>query len=724
MKKWIIICLLFLPTLQVLAQETIVQQRVTIAFESVTLEEALNQLSVEAGTPISFNTRLNGMTDEVTAQFDNATVGEVLNSLLKDKNLDFKVLAGQITILKKNNPNEQGGSISGVVLDDGNQRPLAFVNVSLTGTSLGAITDDTGVFTIEHVPPGSYTLVVSSLGYGQIFVENIVVSDQQNYDAGTLYIQETAISLDDVVISAGSYSIMEKASTASSLVMTEENIKNMAFAEDITRAVSRLPGISASDYTSKFAIRGGEADEVLISVDGMELYEPFHQRDYSGGLFNIVDIETIGGVDLMTGGFSAEYGNRLSGAFNMRTKSIKDNESHTKLSLSVLNAQIYSDGKAFDNKLEYIVSARRSMLDQSLKVIGNDEWFPKFYDGMFKISYPLSEKHRLSAYFLHSGDKAFINNSPDGDSFDQFDTQYNSTYGWLTLNSTYNEKLFSRTIAYTGNINHHRSGGYDKYEPSDKGSVRLDDTRDYSFVGIKQDWSWKQSSKIHFKFGVEAKALWADYHYMNSIHELRVNSEEEIYMFDQDLDIAIKPTGSQVGSYLTTRFRILPKLLAETGLRFDYTSYTNDQNLAPRASLYYAVSNRTTLRAGWGYYYQSQFINNLDVNNGNTQFNAAKLAKHYVVGLEHKFDKSIDLRVEAYYKDYSNISPLWQNLRDHLENYPEARNDNALVEFNGITSKGVELFLKYDAGKKYPGGSVMPLPRPPTISRTFNTTGC
>ena len=68
------------------------------------------------------------------------------------------------------------------------------------------------------------------------------------------------------------------------------------------------------------------------------------------------------------------------------------------------------------------------------------------------------------------------------------------------------------------------------------------------------------------------------------------------------------------------------------------------------------------------------------------------------MGLEHKFDKSIDLRVEAYYKDYSNISPLWQN-RDHLENYPEARNDNALVEFNGITSKGVELFLKYDAGK-------------------------
>lgn len=88
------------------------------------------------------------------------------------------------------------------------------------------------------------------------------------------------------------------------------------------------------------------------------------------------------------------------------------------------------------------------------------------------------------------------------------------------------------------------------------------------------------------------------------------------------------------------------------------------------------------------------------MNNGNTNFNPAELAKHYVLGFEHLFSKGISLRTELYYKDLSNISPLWQNLRDHLENYPEARNDNARVTFNGITSKGIELFLRYDEGKK------------------------
>ena len=114
----------------------------------------------------------------------------------------------------------------------------------------------------------------------------------------------------------------------------------------------------------------------------------------------------------------------------------------------------------------------------------------------------------------------------------------------------------------------------------------------------------------------------------------------------------------------------------------------------------YAFSKTTFLRTGWGHYYQSQFINNIDVNNGNTKFNPAELAKHYVMGFEHAFKKGMNLRIETYYKDLTNISPLWQNLRDHLENYPEARNDNARVVFSGITSKGIELFLRYDEGKK------------------------
>nr|WKN36143.1 TonB-dependent receptor [Tunicatimonas sp. TK19036] len=594
---------------------------------------------------------------------------------------------------------EKTGRVIGQVTDQIGD-PLIGVTVQLKGTKLGAVSKENGDFRLEGIPPGNYSLVFTYVGFEKSEVKAVNVDISSVVNVGRITLVESFLSLDEVVVTPGSYSIMEKVDTRSQLALSEEDIKNMAWAEDITRAVARLPGISSSDYSSKFAIRGGESDEVLIALDGMELYEPFHQRDYSGGLFSIIDIEAVRGVDLMTGGFSAEYGNRLSGVFGMRTKNASSNERHVQLGLSVMNAQLYANGRFAKNRGSYLVSARRGMLDLSLKAIGNQEYFPKYYDGLVKIDFRLNDKHQIAFHLLHSGDQAFIDNAPDGDEFDQYDTKYYNTYGWLTLNSFYSDKLFSRTLLYTGAINHDRTGGFDKYDTSDKGSFSVDDQREYSFFGLKQDWSWETFDKLHVKFGFEAKKLQAIYHYVNSIHELRVNNNEELYNFDRDLDISLHPTGEQIGSYLTTRFIILPKLIAETGLRFDYTSYTGDKNWSPRVGLLYAFSSSTSLRAGWGYYYQSQFINTLDVNNGNTNFNSAELAKHYVIGADHSFPRGINIRLEAYYKDLSNISPLWQNLRDHLENYPEVRNDNAHVVFNGITSKGIELFLRYDEGRK------------------------
>ena len=597
-------------------------------------------------------------------------------------------------------PHTEDGSIHGFIVSEINNSPIPFANIWLPKVKKGAVADEKGYFSITGLADDTYSLTISFIGYKTITMKDLALTKGQSLKLANIYLEEDVITLNEVVVSPGSYSIMENRKATSGLTLSEENIKNMAWAEDITRAVSRLPGISASDYSSKFAIRGGEANQVMISLDGMELYEPFHQRDYSGGLFSIVDIEAIKGVDLMTGGFSAENGNRLSGVFGMSTKTVSPDQHHVSIGVSTMNARVYADGKFAKNKGSYLVSARRGMLDLSLKAVGNIEYFPKFYDGLTKVAYQLNDKHVVSLHVLHSGDKAFIDNSPDGDEYDQFETKYTNTYAWLTLKSYYISKLSARTIVYSSSINHNRTGGFDKYDNSDKGSFSVNDQRKYNLLGLKQDWSWEAFKKLHLRYGLEAKKILSHYNNASSIHEIRVNANEQLYNFDRDLNIVLNPSGEQVGSYVTSRFNIFPKLITEAGCRFDYTSYTGDKNWSPRVSVVYAFSKKTFLRAGWGHYYQSQFINNIDVNNGNTNFNPAELAKHYVMGFEHAFKKGINLRVETYYKDLTNISPLWQNLRDHLENYPEARNDNARTVFNGSTSKGIELFLRYDEGKK------------------------
>ncbi len=616
------------------------------------------------------------------------------------------IIAAQGNQFANTSLNKPNGAIEGVVLDKKTGAPLPGVNIVVEGTQRGGATDSKGIFRITNLPPGTYNLIFSFIGYARMRVENLSISNGETTNIDGVGMEEEAITLKTLVVTPGQFSIMGNA-PLSRQTLSSQDIQNMSWAEDITRAVARLPGVSSSDYSSKFTVRGGESDEVLMLLDGMELYEPFHQRDYSGGLFSIVDIATIQGIELNTGGFSAEYGNRLSGVFNMRTKKVPEGQRHTSLGLSILNAGLYTDGSFNNGKGSYIFSARRGMLDLLFKVAPfaeeatlDQSATPEFYDLMAKVDYAVSPKHLLSFHGLRAGDKTGIEDVSEDGNFDKNDTKYGNTYGWLTLNSNYTPNLFSRTILYTGYITHDRNGSFNKYEPSDKGNFQLSDQRNYSLLGIKQDWNWDVSHKLFLSSGFEAKHVNTDYKYFSHLEEIRVNSAEELYDFNTTRNISINPSGQQLGLYLTNRFKVLPKLVMQTGLRYDYTSYTKDNLWSPRVGLAYAFSENTFLRGAWGYYYQTQFINNLDINNGNLTFNPAELAKHYVLGFEHLFANGINLRLEGYYKDLSDYSPLWQNLRDHLEIFPEARNDNARVVLNGATSKGIELFLKYDKGGK------------------------
>ncbi len=600
----------------------------------------------------------------------------------------------------------QTGGLRGIVVDLETNDPLPGVNILIQHTRSGAATNPDGSFLIEDVEAGVVTIIVSMIGYAKQTIEDIEIIDGQTTDIGIIKLEDTSISLKEITVTPGRFTIMGNAGI-SKQTLSQEDLKNMSWAEDVTRAVARLPGISSSDFSSKFAIRGGESDEVLITLDGMELYEPFHQRDFSGGLFSIVDIETVDGIELMTGGYAADYGNRLSGVFNMRTKSIAPGQHNTSLGLSLMTARAYTEGSFADGKGSYILSGRRGMLDLLFNLNPAVEEntidqaaTPSFYDAMGKIAYQLNDRHTLSLHILQAGDKTNINDVSENGDFDKNDTRYGNTYSWLTLNSTYNPHLFSRTLLYSGYISHDRKGSFFKNEPGDKGTFSLTDKRKYTFVGIKQDWNWDASENLLLSGGIEAKQLNADYDYFSHLEELRVDATEELYTYDFTRDLAIKPSGQQVGAYVSSRLKLLPRVALESGLRYDAASYTHDNLLSPRVGIAFAATDRTILRGAWGYYYQTQFMNNLDVNHGVVTFDPAELAKHYVLGLEHQFAGGIDLRMEAYYKDLSNYSPQWQNLRDHLEMFPEARNDNALVVLNGATSKGIEFFLKKDTGGK------------------------
>ena len=591
-------------------------------------------------------------------------------------------------------------SIGGQVVDQESGEPLVGALIQIVGTRSGGTTDPDGRFHLDGLSAGSCRLRFSFIGYAEQTLPERVLRAGENSDAGIIEMVRQVIRLSEVVVTPGSYSIMADGPVRAQVLGSEE-LENMSFAEDITRAVTRLPGVASTDFSSKFTVRGGESDEVLMTLDGMELYEPFHQRDFVGGLFSIVDIETIEGIELLTGGFSAEYGDRQSGVFNMTTKKAGDGRRHTAVGLSVMNARLYTEGPLAKGEGSYLFSVRRGMLDLiPIMSVVDDETTHFFHDLMGKVEIPLSSKHRLSVYLLRSGDTAEVRDVEPGVAHDIHDTSYDNTYGWLSLRSFHRPELYSRILLYTGDITHDRNGDAAKDEYTDKVIFKLSDYRSYRFYGLKQDWVWDLSGRVSLKTGLDLKQLNAEYDYSYTLSDVRANSAGEMVDYSDAVDIDKKPSGQQVGAYLSTRFNPLPNLYLETGLRRDRATWAGDQLWSPRASLAYSFTPRTVVRGGWGRYYQSHFINDLEVHHNARDFNPAELSTHYVVGIEHTFTNGVHARLDGYTKDITRISDGYQNLRDPWEVFPEARNDVVFIDYDDANARGIELFLKYDQGRR------------------------
>jgi len=263
------------------------------------------------------------------------------------------------------------------------------VEVVLEGTGFLTTTGADGTFVFHGVPEGAYSLRASRFGYKDLEVR--VGVGLSPTPALNLTLTPREFQLEELVVTPGHFSIMGTA-PATHTAMSRMEIQSVPqFGEDIFRAVNRLPGLSSSDYAAHFSIRGGRYDETLILLDGLEIHEPYHLKDYNDGAISIIDAETIDGVELMTGGFPAQYGNRTSGVFSIRSRDPAPDESRYSIALSLVNARGMAEGTFGGGKGSWLLSARRGYLDLILDLLKQiDLPSPTYYDVFGKTRYQMT----------------------------------------------------------------------------------------------------------------------------------------------------------------------------------------------------------------------------------------------------------------------------------------------------------------------------------------------
>ena len=500
----------------------------------------------------------------------------------------------------------------------------------------------------------------------------------------------------ELIVSASRYEI-SRAERGSSRFLTQHAIQKLPnFGQDPIRAVQRLPGTGSAGVAAMPYIRGVDLSDTGLILNGELLLDPFYFRDFQS-IFSIIDARAVDGVEVFTGGFSSQYGDRIGGLLMIDTI-VPGEDRRTEIGVSVFNTSFMSAGTLADGSTEWLVSARRSNLD----IVLSDEFGRPSYTDLFTtLSFNISPRTKISANALIANDEVQLVPESDAVELEFSANESRNSQVWINWAQSWTDALSSNGGFSIGKIKSSRVGLID-----DPGKIfgQVSDFRDFDFFGARQDWTLDVGENHQLSWGADYRYLEGDYDYFGTVEYFGRFPffEDAPASFIRDSTVGVE--GESFALYLSDRWRLTPKTVVDLGLRWDKQTYTQLQNetqLSPRFSLMHRLGSKTDLRLSWGRYYQSQGIDELQVEDGVERFFPAQRSDKAIVGLQRRLGDEYVFRVEAYWKSLGSQRPRFENLFDPLAIIPELELDRIRISADQASSRGIETSVVYDNDGKF-----------------------
>lgn len=530
------------------------------------------------------------------------------------------------------------GAIIGTITD-GNRQPLANVNVTIPGSVRGAASNERGEYRIENLAPGTYTVTFSHISYYPVSQNQVQVRAEQ-ITRLDLILSERVLQLQEIIVTPGSF-VVSQSQTARQQAIAKEKIAAIpATLDDICRVVQIMPGVSFSDdFSAHFHVRGGKQKENLILMDGMEIFDPYHLKDI-GGAVGVMNLEIIDNVSIMTGGFSAKYGDRLSSVLTVANRIGRTDKFAGNLVAGGTGASAVLEGPMPAGS--WLVSFRKSFLKEAAKFLNPTDYTfsPSYYDAQVKLHFAPGKANQLSINMLYSRDDTYLEKWRE--KTDLY-SDYGNRYNGLTWKSVLRPNLFSELVLSNGKNFWDNRAGKDREE-------KLTLTENVGNWNI----NWQPTGRHSLELGLTAKQIQYDYSLKAAGLSLDQQSLDELVESYYGSG-HIHSTTAKYAAFFQDQMRILPRLVANLGLRYDYFAYNRDQQLSPRVGIAFTIHNKTVLRAAWGHYFQSPSYTDLTHQRGAAVNPKAEKSCHYVLGIEHFLSDHLSVRMEGYIKSLSRM---------------------------------------------------------------------
>jgi outer membrane receptor protein involved in Fe transport len=643
----------------------------------------------DAGMPFAYSTSLVSAALKVLQEPEADEPLAIVEQILKPHRLMVREQAGLFLIVRFDAAGTTAGNILLVVTNKGSERPIAAPDVSIEPRLTISNQLMPGVFEYSGVSAGSYEFDIEALGYEA--AHRIVDVWSGETTVVSVSMAAARPEIETVSVSASRYEILRELS-ASRFELDQRTIQNMPdVGEDPIRATQRLPGAAASGASAKTHFRGGEDSEIGIMLNGHPLFDPFHIRDYQS-IFSAIDARAIEGVEVYTGGFPVRFGDRMSGLVLM--ESLEPLRArHTEIGVSVFNTSALTAGSNADSR--WLLSARRGNLDL---VIDDKFGKPNYYDIFAEFGFDLSSDTTLSINGLFADDQVELILETDPEELEQITSRTKNAQVWMQLENRWSSELKSKTVLSAVKFKNRRFGSVND-DAKIVGLVR--DDREVNEYAFRQDFTFTRSDTHLFRWGIEAAYSAAKYVYQNEAEYFGLSAEFEGRQEPSSVELAADPNGGSYSLYFSDRWRLTPRTLFEWGLRWDdqtYTELVSDAQLSPRASIMHAITPKTEMFMSLGRYHQSQGVNDLQIEDGITNFWPAQQADHLIVGMRTLIQEKYLLRLEAFQKNMRHVRPRFETLYNPLGTIPEILPDRIRLDPSGAESAGLEVSIDSSTG--------------------------
>lgn len=594
-------------------------------------------------------------------------------------------------------------NIKGLILDQDSKSPLIGATVLVVGSDpiLGAITNVDGSFKIAEVPIGRVTLKVTYIGYEEKVIPNLLINSSKEFMLD-IAMEESFERLEEVVVRVkkDKSEVLNEMSLVSARSFSVEETKRFAGSfNDPARLASAFAGVANSpEGNNDIIVRGNSSKGILWKLEGIEIPNPNHfaNEGATGGPINALSSNMLSDSDFMSGAFAPEYGNALSGVFDMRLKRGNYDRREYTAGLSTLGIDLAMEGPLSANNGSYIANYRYSSLDLLDKAgIVDFGGVPRYQDLTYNIYLPLSKRHFLSFFGL-GGISSISTEDQDEDTDENLErNEFEASMGtggfihnFLITDNTYLKSFvsFSRTTLES---------------TFDLPTVENNN----QFYNVFNDDFTKTVTRTGSTFGHKFSArskMEVGFIYNRINYEMSQNAwnyeEEQIQNELND-----KGATDRIQAFTSWKFRITEDLTMTSGAHLNGLTLNNSYSIEPRLALKWEMTDGKALSFGAGLHSKMEspavYLWRFDDENGsqiqpNRNLEMSKAA-HFVLGYDQQLGPNTHFKSEIYYQHLYD-SPIEDapNSTYSLLNETEQYAPRMLVNDGTGKNYGIELTLE------------------------------